>query len=449
MNEADDLKDLLQREAHEGVPVDSGKFTISPELALKKLGAHQFPRPSMWVLKIVQAAVASEATALRIVPTKTGLDFELDLPNAWSLDLFQAGFFSPEVEGDRGFDHLKRGLWSVALAHEQDFALHCGRSSEKLVWSGGTLRREVCEPDPQTRLSVFSPKSEPAAKRGWLSSIVSTVRSAVEHVSDGQAIYRELHDKAYACPIPLTYQSSRVDNLGRFLDCCLGMGSVQLASPTLKIPVERQVSESAKRTSLGSSVGLAPLAFSLPSPAAAFYFVRANIMAAQERDFGGKGTHTVYDCTSKTSCIHWVSDGVILEEENLDISGVVSCTLLASAQDLKTDISGFSLVHDDEHEKRKRAVCLSVRPALENIRVTLSASGLERALSVVVGAICVFFGLCTIFFYLLGIYLIKTGVENISNPGGLKDKIGSQLRAGLLELQTRWPKDSSVAASLD
>lgn len=71
MDGCSELERFLQEQVAQGVVDSSGSFSLSRAKALEKLAAFQLPRQTMWILKLVQAAVTSGAESLTIQQTST------------------------------------------------------------------------------------------------------------------------------------------------------------------------------------------------------------------------------------------------------------------------------------------------------------------------------------------------------------------------------------------
>ncbi|MCW5871526.1 MAG: hypothetical protein KIS61_30010, partial [Candidatus Eremiobacteraeota bacterium] len=66
MSRPSELEEFLRAQVDEGAKDSSGQFTLSREKALEKLAAYQLQGGHAWVLKIVQAVVASGASQLAV-----------------------------------------------------------------------------------------------------------------------------------------------------------------------------------------------------------------------------------------------------------------------------------------------------------------------------------------------------------------------------------------------
>ena len=62
----DEIDPLLDRMSRSGEFDSRGEFTLNPLRAIQKLAASQLPDRSLWILKIVQAAVAGGCQGLTI-----------------------------------------------------------------------------------------------------------------------------------------------------------------------------------------------------------------------------------------------------------------------------------------------------------------------------------------------------------------------------------------------
>jgi hypothetical protein len=131
-----ELEEYLTGCLAEGDRDSSGAFTLARDKALEKLGNFSLPREDAWVLKVVQAAVASQATSLEVRQTSNEIQFSFGPARPWSLAEVEAAFVNPEPEADRGLDHLKRGLWSVSLNGMKPFKYSLPQQKTSLIWNG-------------------------------------------------------------------------------------------------------------------------------------------------------------------------------------------------------------------------------------------------------------------------------------------------------------------------
>jgi hypothetical protein len=83
-----DLSQYLDRLAHEGSPDSHGSFSVDYAKALEKLSARLFSDPTSWLIKLVQAAVASGSRQIEVRPLKDRLEVHF-CTTGWSSAHFQ------------------------------------------------------------------------------------------------------------------------------------------------------------------------------------------------------------------------------------------------------------------------------------------------------------------------------------------------------------------------
>lgn len=102
---------------------------MDPRLAFEKLGRNQLPGEGLWLVKIVQAAVAAGALELRIEVfsgNRARLNFEC--PQGWRADHLLEALFLQENPKERAIFHLAAGLRSAA-AQLRSLSWSCGGHS--------------------------------------------------------------------------------------------------------------------------------------------------------------------------------------------------------------------------------------------------------------------------------------------------------------------------------
>lgn len=190
----DSVEDHLREERSEGKRVDDGVFTIKTEQALKKLRTHGLENPEFWVLKVLQAAVASGASSVDYTfQRKVVL---ITFPNAaeWSgsriLEAFEAG----PNETDRALSHLQMGLL-VALGDGRSvLAWTCGGRRTSI--EGQKSSHEDVRDDGLVRLRVT---------RTGDGSGGDIMNSPIRHLfKQSAAEYKALIERGRYSPVPVT-----------------------------------------------------------------------------------------------------------------------------------------------------------------------------------------------------------------------------------------------------
>lgn len=143
-----ELETYLRSQTDEGQPDSTGAFTLEGQAALEKMGRFQLPRDTAWILKIVQAAVAGECSALTVKQGLTVTSMVFEGGEDWSLEQVEQGFFDPLPASSPALNHLKSALWNVGFAARRPFQYSPRGSSQSLVWNGQTMRRLARSPGP-------------------------------------------------------------------------------------------------------------------------------------------------------------------------------------------------------------------------------------------------------------------------------------------------------------
>lgn len=101
-----DIEAFLAREVREAQFDSSGRFSLDEKRSLEKLAQYQTERPGLWLVKLLQAAVASGAREFRVrqVRQATLVSFEPGQPLDW------AGWHRGEPSEQAATRHLQLGL---------------------------------------------------------------------------------------------------------------------------------------------------------------------------------------------------------------------------------------------------------------------------------------------------------------------------------------------------
>ena len=193
------LSNELDRLSDEGRQLDSGKFTIDPQKALKKLGRYALPEPALWVVKMVQAAVAAGSCEICFEFSRNTV--KVLFPN--SSDWDAAAIFELLLgEGDcieRGLKHLQRGLaGAFADVHLQELQWSCG--GQQILFTESEFSTQACLDTGRFELVL-------TRSRRW--SFQSS--SPVEHLFRPMANeYKALVDRCISSPIPIYIDSRQL-----------------------------------------------------------------------------------------------------------------------------------------------------------------------------------------------------------------------------------------------
>lgn len=370
-HESSDVEEVLAAELADAALDSSGKFTLSPQEALKKLGAYQLPGKYIWACKVVQAGVAGGASYLKIRKVGRHLEFRWDgkLPTAECADTL----FDPGPGESRAWWHLKQGLWNLALQANLPFLLQGGGWSEAVHWSNQRSTRKECKPGQENVLLVYS-----------------------LGLAGLREVRRELARRAFACPLRLEIGKLRLDNLqiwpGQGLnDDCLPLRLSFLSDPALphlqpapgsleKCPTGLWARSSRKPARFRYLTQVLELPAELPPEFSAACLVTAHIRQPRftevsERDY--------FVSFKRESQVMWLLDGVVVDRQPLPIpQDTCSAGLLLSAEGLTLDLSGFSLQRDPLYQSRLALGCSLARPEIRKARPNFQAYFEHRKKSV-------------------------------------------------------------------
>ena len=146
------MKDLLESLSHPGdypeaAPEGPGRFTIDSQRAVEQLGRLQLPTPHHYVLKLIQAAVASGAPAVAVQVGWRGVTVDFSPPQP----LVLSELFHHLLAGPSALRHLAVGVNS-ALAGARWVAVEQGGRSH--LFSPKASWEEPAGPRPGVRIRV-------------------------------------------------------------------------------------------------------------------------------------------------------------------------------------------------------------------------------------------------------------------------------------------------------
>lgn len=185
------MDELLGGLRQEGQLDSQGTFTLSLQEATRKLAERQFELPGLYLLKLIQAAVAFRARSIEIKITASTVSFNADLPE--SPPQVERVLRGPFQEFPHpGLMHLAWAWAALAAVHPPRAALQTGGHRLELCEGTVTVTEQV-----GARLQV---RLEKGAVRWWQRLLPG--RTA-EHALVGRA--------AGYCPVPLKLDGRAVD----------------------------------------------------------------------------------------------------------------------------------------------------------------------------------------------------------------------------------------------
>jgi hypothetical protein len=434
MGRLSELEQFLQQQVSEGERDSSGQFTLSRDKALEKLAAFQLPRPSAWVLKVVQGVVAARADSLTIKQTSTDTEFYFAPQQPWTLAMIEGAFYDPETSSCRGLDHLKRGLWAVSLNEMRPFRLALPQHPEALIWTGLEFRR-VATPPPEVVVLTVSHRTLFEGKGIFLLRNLEAARVNAQ-------ILDELSSFAYCCSIPLTVDRRRLDAL----QACpshghssttypVKLGFTRANIPPLPIPPGTLQGYTPREPGDRTMAKIFQSEVTVPSTVSLACLISAHVARVKE------GKSSVWRCQKRDSCIYWVLDGVVIARESLKLPDLsVSCAIFAPAEGLRTDLTGFNLARDELRSLRRKEVCAAVYPLLLHGSLSLDALiASSKSGAFVAGAALLAGGaMLGLASPLHGFFLVGGGLYSLATAGSAEKALEAELRQELERLRQLW-----------
>lgn len=440
MKRPSQLEQFLASQHEVGQAESQGAFTIARDEALRKLASFRLPFERAWVLKVVQAAVASGAPSLDIKQTSTDTEFHFAAPKSWTLERLEGAFFTPQLSGDRALDHLMAGLWGASLNDGRPFQLLWPGCPESLIWSGREMTR-IQDPEPVSQLQLVVSHRRLEEGKGIF---------GIRHIQAAQRnadILKTLTHRAFTCSIPLRVDARRMDALQLSPNhgyaqashpVCVGWapnGSFVLPPGTFAgvLPAEQAHKQTATR-SLSSQV-------ERPEVPDTNKVLVAWLMTTHFEEVKS-GKSKTWKLRDKPSKLYWVHDGVILGSEELfAIERSVSLGVFADAGDLKLDLTGFGIIHEENHEARKQQVLQAAAAAFEAVPAislqTLVEDAQQSGRSV--GTVMAVGGVLTLALSPFHSLMFFAGAAfSYYTAGNVEAGIESGLQAALADLRTQY-----------
>ncbi len=201
----DPIQEFLEEQRSDGRYDSTGVFTAEAGKALSKLASYQLPRPSAWVLKMIQAGVAGEALSIGVGPIASGFQIVYRGPHFVSGRELADTWTSPTAAVSNALKHLMVGLRAISVGQRRS-VLVTWRPVEgpvmALHWNGIGLsdlqerRTTRLFSQSQDELSFYFSETNDQRGYSWM------------------AEFRELRDYAVSCPVPLTVAEERLDHFG-------------------------------------------------------------------------------------------------------------------------------------------------------------------------------------------------------------------------------------------
>lgn len=202
----DPIQEFLDEQRSNGRYDSTGVFTAEAGKALSKLAAYQLPRPSAWVLKMIQAGVAAGVSSISVGLVASGYQMVFRGPPLVSARELSETWTSPTAAVSSILKHLMVGLRAVSIGQKRS-VLVTWRPVQGAVtalhWNGSALsdlrERSVSRMfgQSQDEISFYFSPGEESRGYSWMAET------------------RELREFAITCPVRLSVADERLDHFGR------------------------------------------------------------------------------------------------------------------------------------------------------------------------------------------------------------------------------------------
>lgn len=349
-----DLGAFLKDQADDGTMDGRGEFTVSHTQAARKLAKFALPRPSAWVCKLIQAANRWNCEAVQVRQTRTESLFHFSLPSLGQLpteDAIVNALMSGKIGGKEPLDALATALRSMVEQAKLSFILVVddGHITPRPVYAGAYYG-EISEkarldkrfnPKPGLSLTVYH--RPPAQHDDTAADLVPRLRSYVP-------IINELDQYCHTSHVPILLDGRRVDSminapaLGLHTNhrplIFAGIKGLEHSPPHFRLPHDFEE----KFLSLISHPRRVARKYYGEREFQAAFMVSARVASGLLDLLGPR----------RRSQLQWVNDGVIVEEEPFDYpTSTVGLTIFANAHELDTDLTGFTLLKNEEFHLRR------------------------------------------------------------------------------------------------
>lgn len=203
-NQDNELSEFLAREQTQGVlEQETGEFHINRLQAMKKLAAFSLPEPGLWLVKIVQAAVAAGADEVRVRLLRHKVKVDFSNPCQWSANKI-LGHLSGHIPSDaRALFHLKAGLLAASEGLKQAMEWSCG-GTRVCLSEQDSVGEEA--PDDGSFQLVVSRPTRPEVKPDKFNSPIRYLFRKTAHE------YKALVDRCRVSPIPIWIDGLKLES---------------------------------------------------------------------------------------------------------------------------------------------------------------------------------------------------------------------------------------------
>lgn len=362
----------LTAQAAEGQSHSKGVFTVDKSLAAQKLGRYQLAKDGSWILALSQVAHRGGASRVRVTIGTRRTRVTLENCQPWCWSELETGVLGGEtLQGRlhlslalvlrflvaRGREGCHARVWTP---HGESVTFLLGEVNLDAPGLVGRMRRgdttfELDHNPPSTYLCNEEIDREHRAEL-YHRLVSGGMASSIPIVCDGRLISGSfLAGEAFEHTYhqPLAALPLRVEGI-----------------PSLAFPSAQVSSTIGRKAAVrlpGSTLSVDP-----SEPVAGLGVVG---VAVRRKDPRSKLSEL--ELSQGRWRLLWVLDGVVVRRKSGELAGGMSATLLISAQELPTDLSGLSLAKLHQAAERLTQVLDAFGPALEKMRESTSPNGVK------------------------------------------------------------------------
>lgn len=189
-----ELSEYLDQEKRDGISQESGVFNLNPAQAMQKLAQFALPEPGLWVVKLVQAAVAAGSDEVRIKFLRQKVIMAFKNSRQWDAEEILQMLLSGQIPKERELKHLQTGLLAATEGLTQDIAWSCGNTRVFVDDNGPRVIQAEASEDFQL---VVTRAKKAKVKPSTFGSPIRYLFRKTAHE------YKALVDRCRVCPIPV------------------------------------------------------------------------------------------------------------------------------------------------------------------------------------------------------------------------------------------------------
>ena len=342
----EELGQFLEQ-ARGAAEVDSeGAFSLDRQRALKMMAEKSLPFPYAWMVALGQAVFHSGAPNLEIHLSRQEILFKFRYVDPPSADEMERTIQDPTSSSEPAWQRLRQSVWGAALGESREVSLCVGE--RRFQWVDETMEVHPLTDSlsPEVRLSV----SLSAKTSFW--QALALIRFRAE-------LADEVRVRFFASPFQVDFDGLRIDGLHRNPTNGFSPNArpfkilwFQGEEESLALPPAQEerwaepYPQSPARFLSGNFESLPPR-----GPIEGAVILAAHVSTGHENAGGGD---TIWTTHRQSSQVYWIREGVTIRREKLPLGSMaVSAVLILSADNLRSDLTGFGLEEAGLEERRR------------------------------------------------------------------------------------------------